>query len=209
MQELLLHWAFQDSIMTGEQVRRFLTRWIVPFASAVVVCGAIFYSMQYIIRSEVADMRSDIGTLKDGVASLKTDLGKTNERIDGLLGKALDRAFPQPSASKEKIRGSLDEMRGILQFAKDENIRLSPQSIATYGRQVAMLVNDPGVSATAWETSLSLLNYRSFLNTTLAPNFSKEKTVSPSEAPNFDINFKPLSPHQLDTFLREPKFTAS
>lgn len=205
MESQILDLGFQDSTVTGEQVRGFINTWIVPTASVIVVFTALLALVRHVIRTEVSDMTTDIQTLKGDVKSIRTDieknsnkidtgLSKTNDRIDTVLTKALERAFPAPQGSKGEIRRSLNEMRGILQFAEEQNLRLNPQLIATYGQQVLMLTNEPSISATAWETSLSLLNYRSSLNANLVPSFLDIKILNRSGGPHFEINFKPLSP---------------
>jgi hypothetical protein len=135
----------------------------------LVILGTLFTGVQYIVKSEVADMKSDVGTLKTSVGSLQEGMGKTNERIDTLLAKALERAFPQPDASKEKILGSLDKMSGLLHFAKDQNVRLNPQLLAAYAQQISEVSSDPTASGEAWNILGNLLDYRSSLNAVESP----------------------------------------
>ena len=135
----------------------------------LVILGSAFAGVRYIINSEVSDIRSDIATLKTNVSSLETSLGTTNRRIDDLLTKALDRAFPQATASREKIRSSLGPMRGVLQLAKDANVKLNPQLLRNYGQQVLTISGDPNTSGDVWGVLGSLLNYRSFLNVEDSP----------------------------------------
>ena len=192
-------------IMTKEQIKEFISDWIAPAASVIVVIAAILGAVRYFIHNEVSDLRSNIQQLTSDVGSLNSGIEKSNgkldeqtqrldKRIDDVLTKALERAFSLPQNSKGKISGSLNEMRGILKLAEDQHIRLNPQLIETYGRQVIKLANDQSISTTAWETSLSLLNYRSSLNADLAPSFSDIKMLNRSGGPNFEINFKPLLP---------------
>ncbi len=79
-----------------------------------MILVALFGGATYVIRSEVADMRSDVATLKNGVNNLKNDLTSkdqsTNQRIDGLLRDALERAFPRPTGSKSDVKGSLSHV---------------------------------------------------------------------------------------------------
>lgn len=140
-----------------------------PIVTVIAIFAALFGGVKYIIGSEVAGMRSDIGTLKTDVSSLHGDVGKANARIDDLLAKALDRAFPAPDADKKKIRGSLDDMKGILQLAKDQNIQLNPQLLATYGQQISEISSDPDTTDKAWNMLGSLLDYRSSLNAKDSP----------------------------------------
>src|ERR1700689_1043575 len=146
----------------------------------LVIFGALFAGIQYVIKSEVADMKSDVGALKTSVSSLQDGVGKTNERIDTLLAKALERAFPQSDASKDKISGSLDKMSGLLQFAKDQNVRLEPQLLAAYAQQVSRVSSDPQVSGEAWNTLGHLLDYRSSLNAAESPAAHEDFIPAPS-----------------------------
>jgi hypothetical protein len=150
--------------MTGDQILHFLKKWVVPVASVVLVVGAFFGAMRYVIRSEVADMRSDIGSLKDSTRSLGLESKDTNNRVDGLLKEALERAFPKPSATKDEVRGSLKSADDILQLARNHNVKLDPSLLENYGKDVAALGNQPAVSAIAWRTLTSLIDYRSFAN---------------------------------------------
>jgi hypothetical protein len=140
-----------------------------PVLTVLAIFGVLFGCIRYVIKSEVADTKTDVGTLKGSVASLQDSVGKTNDRIDTLLAKALERAFPLPDASKDKISGSLDKMNGLLQFAKDQNVRLNPQLLAAYAQQVSEVSSEPRVSGVAWNTLGNLLDYRSSLNATESP----------------------------------------
>ena len=47
--------------------------------------------------------------------------------------------------------------------------------------------------------ALAFLNYRSFLNIDLVPNFPDAKGINPDEQPSIDINFKPLPPPPINS----------
>ncbi len=95
--------------MTGKQFLDFVNKWIVPAGAVAALFLVLFGGVQYIVKSEVADMKGGVGGLKDGVATLKGDIGNANDRIDRVMSKALERAFPSPTASKATIRGSLNK----------------------------------------------------------------------------------------------------
>jgi len=138
------------------------------WAEVVVLVGAalgvLFAIAKYVVHSEVSDMRSDLSTIKTNVESLETSVGTTNKRIDDLLSKALDRAFPPATAGKEKIRGSLNEMMGIIQLAQSQNVKLDPELLTRYGRQVAELTMESNGTDKAWKTLNSLVDYRTTFN---------------------------------------------
>ena len=178
MQEECLspHSAPQDCRMPNEQIEqflRFIKKYITPAVPVLVVLGAVWGIFTYTVRSEiesaVGGMRTDVATLKTQVSGLETATGKTNERIDTLLKDALERAFPRPTASKAEIRGSLKETSKLLEIAKSENIRLNPQLVSDYGKELSSISNDPSVSKLAWNTLSDVLDYRSALNAQLVP----------------------------------------
>jgi hypothetical protein len=146
-----------------------LEEWIGPLASSVVVVGGILGGMLYIIRSEVNDVRQEVISLKENIGGLKTDLGKTNDRIDGVFSQAIERLFPKPTASTPAIRGSLEKVNDLLEVAKTQGIKVDPQVISRYGTAVHNLRADPSLSSVASQTLSALLAYRSFLNVDLAP----------------------------------------
>jgi hypothetical protein len=114
-----------------ESVYKFLTKWIVPAAAVVGLFAALFGGTKYVIKAEVSDMSSDIATLKDNVKHLTDGSTDTNRRIDDLLAKALDRAFPKPSptATKSELKEDFKRANDLLRFAASENIHLNPQLI--------------------------------------------------------------------------------
>src|SRR6185369_13089729 len=72
--------------------------WIGPLASSVFVLGALVGVMMYLIRSEVAGVTQEVNSLKENVSSLKADLVKTNDRMDGVFSQTIERLFPKPTA---------------------------------------------------------------------------------------------------------------
>jgi hypothetical protein len=164
-------------IMTKEQIKGFISDWITPAASVIVVIAAILGAVRYFIHNEVADLRGNIQQLTRDVGSLNSGIDKTNgkldeqtqrlnKRIDDVLTKALERAFPVPNASKQSIRGSLNEMKSVFQLAREEKIALNPRLVETYSRQIAEILNEPftQLSPVVWNTTQACLAYRSFLN---------------------------------------------
>lgn len=167
-----------------DNLHKFLTKWIVPLASGVVVLGALFAGVRYIalteVTSQVATIKSDVSTLQTGLGGLRddagglrTDIGKANDRIDGVLTKALERAFPIPTAGKKTLSGSLKQADELLQIAKAENIKLNPALFAAYGKNLASLTNELPLSATAWQTLTTMTDYRSFLNADFVPSLGQ------------------------------------
>jgi hypothetical protein len=140
-----------------------------PIASFVGVIVILLAGIRYFINAEVADVRNEVTSLKDNVVGHRGDLGKRNDRIDGVFSKALERLIPQPTANKSTIRGSLHQVKELFELAKTQNIKVDPKVISRYGTAVANLTTNPSVSSVAWDTLTSLLTYRSFLNVDFAP----------------------------------------
>ena len=105
-------------------VHRFLTRWIVTAGAAAGLAVVLFASIQYIIKSEMSEMRGDITTLKDSDGHLSTDLGKTGERIDGVAHyHSLEAALP---ALRRRGTGHLSSSRPDVQCADSCSARPYP-----------------------------------------------------------------------------------
>jgi hypothetical protein len=154
--------------MTWQKVSDWLKEHGGTIATIIIIFGALFTGVRYIVSSEVADIRSDVATLKGTTTTTDNKLDATNRRIDDLLKEALERAFPKPTptATKAELKEDFKRANDLVRLARSENIKLDSQLIATYGREVAAIRNQPS----AWQTLINLLNYRSFLNTGSVPN---------------------------------------
>jgi hypothetical protein len=91
------------AIMSWEKISDWLKSYGGPICTVLVIMGALLAGKQYVIKAEVADVRSDVGTIKGQMTELQTASGKTNDRIDTLLKDALERGFPAPTSSKKTI----------------------------------------------------------------------------------------------------------
>src|ERR1035437_1511699 len=155
--------------MSKEQwgaIRSFVEKVIVPTGAVLVVFAAFFGAITYIIRAEVADIKGDVGTMKENLKTLSDDSVRTNQRIDGLLKDALDRAFPRTVSNKSDVHSSLEQAKGIFRLARDENIKLEPQGIQRFGLDVLELVNSsrPNISQHDWQSVNNILSYYSIVN---------------------------------------------
>jgi hypothetical protein len=143
--------------MAWKDVTGLFSKYGAPITTVIVVFGALFAGVRYIVNSEMGDIRTDVTTLKGAAKSLDDKLGTTNQRIDGLLKEALERAFPKPSEVKSDVRGSLTKASDLLRLAKSEKIKLEPSLVADYGRELSAL---PGDSRT-WKVLNQTLTYYS------------------------------------------------
>jgi hypothetical protein len=111
--------------MTWEKLSGWLKEQGGTITTIIVIFGALFAGARYIIRSEVADIRSDVSMLKGDTKTLDDRLEATNHKIDGLLKDALDRAFPR-TVGKSDVHATLTQADNIIRFAKERNIELNP-----------------------------------------------------------------------------------
>jgi outer membrane murein-binding lipoprotein Lpp len=160
----------QDYSMASERVEKtiaFTAKYIVPALTVVAGLGVLWGVFVYTVRSEIQSaivgMSTDVGTMKTQVATLQSDSGKTNEKIDNLLKEALERAFPNPSttAKKAEIEEDFRHANSLIQLASSENIRLNPRLMADYGKQVSAISEAHSVPSLVWPAAATLINYRS------------------------------------------------
>ena len=99
--------------MALKQVSDWLKSYGGPIATVIVMFGALFAGVRYIVSSEVTDIRSDVATLKSTTAATDTKVDSTNHRIDDLLKGALERAFfRSPRQAALKFAEVLDKPMG-------------------------------------------------------------------------------------------------
>ncbi len=146
--------------------------WLGQVAAGLTVVTILIAAIIYVIHAETGDLRHDLSTLKENVQELKTDVGKTNERIDRALTDALNKLV---SAAKSRPRGSkatLETGEQIISIAKSVNAKLDPKVLAEFGNWASNQTSDPAVSPVAWKSLTEAVNYRSFLNVNYAPKLS-------------------------------------
>ena len=64
-----------------KRISDWLTMYGVPIGSAFVFIGALLAGVQYIVKSEVTDLRVDIGSVKSDITDLKSASSKTDRRF--------------------------------------------------------------------------------------------------------------------------------
>lgn len=176
-------------VMTSEEIRKEVLKWIGVVVAAIVPLGAIYGIASYIVRSEVADMRSDLTSIKSDIGELKTDSQKTNSRIDSLLAQALQRAFPSPTASQKTIGETLPQVRDLLRLAQSQSIKLDPQLLMRYGNQVAQVSQEPNLAKSALNVLGDVMACRSLLNAQSIPVSQKDfSPFSRATIPEADID---------------------
>lgn len=149
--------------MSLKQVSDWLKEYGGQIASVIVILGALLAGVRYVVKSEVADIRSDFSSVKSDISDLKTASSKTNSRIDDLLKDALERAFPNPSLTikKAELEEDLKRANSLMQLASAEHISLNPLLIENYRGKIAAISSDPFVSGAMWPAAAELISYRS------------------------------------------------
>lgn len=154
-----------------KNVKKFLA-WA---TGVLLLLGALFASIKYLVHSETSDLRTDVAQLGTKVAGLQDDLkknqdalSKTNDKIDQLLSKALDRAFPEAKGAKP-TQGALEGAGKIISLAKALDVKIDRMVLAKYGTAVANLSEDPSLGHIAWNSLKQAIDYQSFLNKDFVP----------------------------------------
>jgi hypothetical protein len=137
--------------------------------------GALFGAIKYVVHSETSELRTELGQLETKVAGLQDDskknqdaLSKTNDKIDQLLSKALDRAFPEAKGAKP-TQGAIEKAGKIISLAKVLDVKIDRVVLAKYGTAVASLSEDPSLGPIAWSSLKQAVDYQSFLNKDFVP----------------------------------------
>jgi outer membrane murein-binding lipoprotein Lpp len=144
-------------------------------AGVILLFGTLFGFIKYVVHSETSELRTAVAQLETKVASLEDDvkknqeaLSKTNDKIDQLLSKALDGAFPSARGAKP-TRGALEKAEKIISLAKVIDVKIDRAVLAKYGTAVAQLSEDPSLGPIAWSSLKQAIDYQSFLNKDFVP----------------------------------------
>jgi hypothetical protein len=175
--------------------------WCGQVAPATVVLGAIIGLIIYVIHVETSDLRHDSADMKARIADLesalkgtdkefKDQLFKTNDRIDQVLSRALERTFPATRGTKPTV-GSLEKGAQIISIAKATNSVIDRTVLAKYGSVVSEWSEDPLLSALAWRDLSEVANYRSFLNADFVPTPNDLTTWPENGNYRISVNTRP------------------
>jgi hypothetical protein len=136
--------------------------------------GVTFGIVKYVVNAETSGIRTDIGTLKTDVATIKDRLdkneaadSKTNQRIDELLSKAFDKVVP--SVVAKPTRSQLEKANAVVVMAQTAGVKLNVLTLARYGTLIAHASANPATADIAWPSLKQAVDYRSFLNKDYVP----------------------------------------
>jgi hypothetical protein len=175
--------------------------WCAQVAPATLVLGAIIGLIIYVIHVETSDLRHDSADMKARIADLESELkgtdkefkdqlAKTNDRIDQVLSRALERTFPATRGVKPTI-GTLEKGAKIISIAKATNSVIDRIVLAKYGSIVSEWSEDPFLGAPAWSNLSDVVNYRSFLNADFVPTPSDLTTWPGNSNYRISVNARP------------------
>lgn len=175
--------------MTGpnmwDTVHKWCSKWMTAVGGIIVILGAMFAGVNYIVRSELAAsglgnrierLEETIKPLPDAISSLRDRITKMETHWEDLAIKTLSQQPPSKQSSQA--------IKEALSTAQIANLKLSPDVIQEVGRKfIAAASRDP----IAWDAALAILDYRTFLNS--------ENTVA-TETPAdthylFQLNLRP------------------
>ncbi len=151
--------------------------WIVgvAFAALASAIGWLFvYHLPAKIESQTKGLSNGVASLTTDVGNLRSDVQRIEGKVDGLLKDALNGILKSLKGIKHQ---SSDLARKRLQLAADlakaagqAGIQVDTKTVAEAGKNALESTDNPRLADAAWQTTLQLVNYRSFLNAGLAPN---------------------------------------
>ncbi len=200
------HLTVCDRLLPMWDVSKFLKS-IPTWLSLFGLLAAMFGITKYVVHSETADLRMDIGIAKTDIAQLKDDvktnhddIGKTNDKIDRILSDVLNKAFP--GTGVKPTRGTLEKAQKVITLAQTLNLKLEPTALANYGKTIAGLSEDPSLGPMAWGSLKQAMDYRSFLNKDFVPS-PKDLTPFPPNHPYHPSGaFIPVHPGRSEVAIR-------
>jgi hypothetical protein len=168
-----------------------------------------FYSTDYIgllVDKKIdTKLQSAIEKIDGKLQSTADKLDTLGQRVAKIEGK-LDVLKIQSLATQPQKGGNAKKTSEILSTAKKEGTKLDPELVIDAGKQFI----SAGVSSSnpdIWNAALAFLDYRSFLNSSLAPATDKFSPVGKDPLPwKFFVNVKPRDKFQftLTTGARVP-----
>jgi len=165
--------------------------WTIVGGFTVVFIGLItwylpkeFENNRQVLHS---DMAQQLGSMTQDVAVLKSQIASISAII--------------PELMKQKIKGKgaqlkkgLDSVGSIAKKVREQEIDTDPKAVGQVGLQVLQIADkNPDIAPAAWEATVELLNYQSFLNRKAMPNISGAKPIPVPDAVKF-FNTACISP---------------
>lgn len=118
--------------MSWESIHRWCTRWLPIIGGVIVILGALFGGIKYVVSSEVAGLVTSVQNLDTTLKPLPEAVNSLKDRATKMETHWEDlkiRDLSQRPTSKEGI----DAIKKALAEAKDANIKLSTETIQESG----------------------------------------------------------------------------
>jgi hypothetical protein len=171
--------------------------WIGLVTAVALLLGVLVGGIRYTVRQDLAahsvsidGLRSDIANLRSDITRIDGRITSTESKVDGLLSKALDKAFSKTSSGKIASRDAIETASQIIDVARSFEVKLSPETIRLTGnRLVSLSGKEQPIAADAWRVLQSTLGYASAI-TLPAPQWELTPPVPGNPTPFGDFEME-------------------
>jgi hypothetical protein len=164
--------------------------WVKRVGGVVAILAVMFGVLTYIISAEIgkqlnpakSEILQKIGGIDTKLATLDTRIGSVEKRQDSLERQALPALLAKPLPNKpSQLKAALEDRSSMVATAKERGISIDPQVVAAAGEEAIKVgTTNPQLTEVAWSNVSSLIDYRSFLNASLVPQFSNLQPAPPT-----------------------------
>jgi hypothetical protein len=158
--------------------KKFVHDWWGPFASILALIAALIAGLHFLVQPDIASVTTDVKGIHDDITRIDGSIKDTNQKIDTLLNKALDRAWQAtiptapnatPSTGKNKnTRGAIELGNSVVETANQLNLPLDKS--VPYGQNLLLLADsDSDLRAVAWRGANLVLGQQSLKNISFVP----------------------------------------
>jgi hypothetical protein len=142
--------------------------WVGVVLSVFGVIGGLWAGLHYVISSELRaafeQPNKDFASLRDKeVGGIQKDLGYLRRDVDALRTWQTSAIFTSPGKTSTRGANRPDVLKGAADWAIDHKIVVDPAAI-----QYASMQLPNNASADSWQAMMSLINLRSYVNSTFA-----------------------------------------
>lgn len=150
--------------------KAFIREWSGPTGGIIAVVASLIAGLHFFVQPDIRNLTADVSAIRGDITRIDGTLNKTNEKIDGLLSKALDRAFPsQSGTTKDKVRSAVQNTRDLIELSKSVGASPTPHALIEIGRRaVSAAPENPEIASATWRLASESISYASELT---LPNF--------------------------------------